>query len=113
MREWMRGKRRYSRVGVSIAGFQFGLYRLVSLEAVAVANDRRSELESRLSAHADDRRSCVVHEQSEPHVSREQRRAESAHGVDFAVGEQRTHWMGRAVRPGTVDARPDHAAGRG
>ena len=33
--------------------------------------------------------------------------------VDLAVGEQRARRLGRRLRPGAVDARPAHAAGRG
>ena len=43
----------------------------------------------------------------------QQRRAESADRVDFAVGEQRARRLGRRVRPGAVDARSSDAAGRG
>ena len=51
-------------------------------------------------------------EQSEPDVPRQQRRAESADPVDFAVGEQRARRLGRSVRAGAVDARSSDAAGR-
>ena len=61
-----------------------------------VVRHRHAQPEGRLSAHADDRRSDVDDEQSEPDLPLQQRRAESADAVDFAVGEQ------RARRPGTA-----------
>ena len=52
-------------------------------------------------------------EQPEPDLPVQQRRAESTDGIDFAVGEQVAHGVGRGVRAGTLDARPPDGAGRG
>ena len=70
-----------------------------------------AQSEDWLSAHVDDRRSAVVHEQSEPDLPRRQRRAESAHAIDFALGERRARRLGRAVRSRAVDASSSDAAG--
>ena len=54
----------------------------------------------------------MVHEQPEPHLPVQQRRAEPAHRVDLAVGQQRARRLACALRAGAVDARPADAAGR-
>ncbi len=104
VRERLRGKRRHSRAGLPIAGLQRRPHGLVPVEGVGVVRHRRSQPEDRLSAHADDRRSHVDDEQPEPHVSRQQRRAESADPVDLAVGERRARRVAGAVCPATMDA---------
>ena len=58
-------------------------------KGVDLVRHRHAQPEDRLSAHADDRRSDVVHEQPEPDLPLQQRRAEPADRVDLAVGEQR------------------------
>ena len=62
VRERLRGERQHSRAGVSLAGLQRRAHRLVSVERLAVVRDRRTQREDRLSAHADDGRSDVVHQ---------------------------------------------------
>ena len=73
---------------------------------------RHAQPEDRVSAHADDRRSHVDDERSEPDVPPEQWRAQPAHRVDLAVGEQRARRLGRRLRPGAMDTLQAHAAGR-
>ena len=112
VRERLRGERQHPGVGVSIAGFQRGLHRLVPVEGVDVVHHRHAQPEGRLSAHADDRRSDVHDEQPEPDLPLQQRRAESADPVDFAVGEQCAGRLGGSLRPGAVDPPAPDAAGR-
>ena len=112
VRERLRRERRHSRTGLSIAGLQRGAHRFVPVEGIDLVRHRHAQSEDWLPAHVDDRRSAVVHEQPEPDLPRQQRRAESADAIDFAVGEQRARGVGRDVRPGAVDARSADAAGR-
>ncbi len=111
VRERLRRERQHSRAGLSIAGLQRGPHRLVPVEGIDRLRHRHAQPEDRVSAHVDDRRSDVVHEQSESDLPRQQRRAESAHAIDFAVGERRACRLGRAVRAGAVDSRSSDAAG--
>ena len=104
VRERLRGERQHSRAGLPIAGLQRGPHRLLPVEGIDLIRHGHAQPEGRLSAHADDRRSDVDDEQPEPDVPLQQRRAESADPVDFAVGERRACRLGRAVRPGAVDA---------
>ena len=72
---------------------------------------RHAQLEGRISAHADDRRSDVVHQQPESYLSRQQRRAESVHeSISPWVNNARAGWDG-VFRAGAVDARSPDAAG--
>ena len=98
------GERQHSRTGLSVAGLQFRLHRLLPVEGVGLLRHRRAQPEGRLSAHADDRRSDVDDQQPEPDLPRQQRRPESVDRVHFAVDEQRARRLGRRVRPGAVDA---------
>ena len=68
--------------------------------------------EGGVSAHAHDRRPHVDDERSVAHVPGGQRRAESAHAVDFAVGERRARGVAGVVRAGAVDRAPADAARR-
>ena len=95
VRERLRGERQHSRAGLPIAGLQRRPYRFVPVEGIGLLRHRRAQPEGRVSAHADDRRSDVDDEQPEPDVPLQQRRAESADPVDFAVGEQRARRLGR------------------
>ena len=70
-------------------------YGIVSVEGIALVRHRHAQSESRLSAHADDRRPDVDDQRSEPDLPRQQRRAESADRIDLAVGEQRARRLGR------------------
>ncbi len=78
--------------------------RLVPVEGIDVVRHGHPHPESGISADADDRRPHVDDEQSVPDVPGRQRRAESAHAVDFAMGQQRARWMASVVRAGAMDA---------
>ena len=106
------GERQHSRAGVSIAGLQRGAHRLVPVEGIDVVRHRHAQPEGRVSAHVDDRRSHVDDEQSEPDLPLQQRRAESAHAVDFAVGQRRARRLGRACSCRSNGRASADAAGR-
>ena len=94
MRGWLRGQRRHSRHRLSLAGLRRQLHRRVRVARVGVVHHRRAQPEDRLPGHLLHRRSDLVHQRSEPDLSPQQRRAEPAHAVDLAVGEQRARRRG-------------------
>ena len=105
VRERLRKEREHPRAGLPIAGFQHCSHGLVPVEGLGLVRHRHAQPEDRISAHADDGRSDVHDEQPEPQLQVQQRRAESAHPVDFTVGERRACRLAGPVRAGAMDAR--------
>ena len=112
VRERLSGKRRHSRPGVSIAGFQLVTQQFLPVEGVAFACHGFAQPQGRLSAGFSDRRPHVVHQQPEPDLPRQQRRAESVDRIGFPVGERYAYRLGCAVCAGAMDTRSRDLAGR-
>ena len=112
VRQRLPRERQHSGTGLPVAGLQCRPCRLVPVAGLDLTGQRCPQSEDWLSAHADDRRSHMDDQQPEPHLPRQQRRAEPADAVDLAVGERRACGLGRGVRAGAMDPRPRDAAGR-
>ena len=111
VRERLRSEWRHSWIGLSIAGLQRRLHRLVSVEGGADLRDGRPQPEGRISTDLHDRRPHVDDQRPEPDVPIQQRRAEPVDAVDLAVGQQRPGGLAGPLRPGSMDARSADAAG--
>ena len=113
VRRRLRGQRRHPGPGLPLAGLRSTPIR------ARISGGRRPSyvtgahsLKVGYQGNVDDRRSGLVHEQPEPHLPFEQRRAEPAHHDHLAL-DQRTRARGfdGVVRAGAMDARPPDAAG--